>query len=291
MAEQPSTGRRSAPTDRFRRALDGLTPAVRVALIGLVILATLGGVWITKREDAASRPGWNVVWQDEFEGDSLDYFKWNAQDLASPRNNEVQYYTPNHVRVADGQLRIISDAIPFGGRSHTSGAVDSYGKFSFTYGRVEIRATLPRMGQGVWPALWLLGNGCNPLGSPCPWPTHGSTEIDIMEAVNTPTRLYTDLHFGTTPGQSMSPGRVERAGVNLADEAHTFAMEWEPGGVIRWYLDDEQIADRTVPGYFEGPMYLFLNTAIGGNWAGPPSAGTPFPQRFEIDYVRVYQRG
>lgn len=264
----------------------------RIALLSLLtaIVVVVATVAIITGDRGRQRPDWDLVFSDEFTGQQVDYFKWNVQDLASSRNNEEQYYTPNNVGLDRGQLRLTSERESFQGRAYTSGAVDTYRKFSFTYGRVEIRARLPVMGQGIWPALWMLGEGCNPVGQPCPWPTAGSNEIDILEATNTPTMLYNDSHHGTQLGQSMSPGRCERPVEDLSKGFHTFALEWEAGGVLRWYLDDEQVCERQLPGFFDAPMYLFLNTAIGGALPGPVADDTAFPQRFDIDSVRVYQR-
>lgn len=236
------------------------------------------------------RAGWVLRWQDEFDGDGLDWFRWNAQDAPSPRNHELQYYTPNEVDVAGGRLRLSSHRTSFRDRDFTSGAVDTYGKFAFTYGRVEVRARLPRMGQGIWPAVWMLGSGCNPLGQPCPWPTGPASEIDVLEAVSSPTTLYTNLRHGTSVGTSLSTGPAARAVDDLSDDFHTFAVEWDPGAVVRWYLDDELVDERRVPGAFDQPMYLLVNTAVGGDWPGAPDATTPFPQHFDVDFVRVYQR-
>jgi beta-glucanase (GH16 family) len=239
---------------------------------------------------SARRPGWQLVLHDEFDGGTVDGSVWNVQDLASPRNNELQYYAPHQVTVAAGRLRLTSDRTPAGDRMYSSAAVDTYGTFSFTYGRVEIRARLPEMGQGVWPALWLLGAGCNPVGGPCPWPTAGSNEIDVMEAVNDPTTFHTNLHYGTAVGTSLSPGPDTWTHPGLSKGFHTYAVEWEPGGVVRWYLDEDLLGQRTAPGFLDQPMYLLMNTAIGGDWPGPPDASTPFPQHFDIEHVRVYQR-
>ena len=262
---------------------------VLLLALALVLVGTLA-VLVVDGRGSVTRQGWNLVWDEEFDASVLDAGHWNAQDLASPRNSELQYYTPANVHLVDSYLELTTRREPLQGRDFTSAAVDTHGKFSFTYGRVEIRARLPAMGQGVWPALWMLGNGCDPVGGACPWPTAGANEIDIMEAVNTPSSLYNDLHFGTTEGQSQSPGRCEHHGVDLSAHFHTFAVEWEPGGVVRWYLDDDLICERSAPGFFDQPMYLFLNTAVGGVLPGPPAADTVFPQHFLIDSVRVYQR-
>jgi beta-glucanase (GH16 family) len=263
----------------------------RALVAALAVLLLLAVALVAGREGLLTyKPGWRLVLQDEFRGDRLDDRVWNAEDLPSSRNHELQYYTPDLITVGDGHLRLSSERVPRGGQAFSSAAVDTYGKFSFTYGRVEVRAKLPTMGQGLWPAVWLLGTGCNPTGSPCAWPTAGSNEIDIMEAVNLPTRTFTNLHHGTTVGTSLSTGSVEHTGVDVTARFHTFALEWEPGGVVRWYRDDELLEQRTVPGSFDQPMSLILNTAVGGDWPGAPADDTAFPQHFDVDFVRVYQR-
>lgn len=255
-------------------------------LVGLVCAFTVVSGCGTADVTSAN---WKLIWQDDF--DSWDPGHWNAQNLASPRNQEWQHYTPDNVSVAGGRLRLTSRRnTPVGDRTFTSGAVDTYGKFSFTYGRVEIEAKLPAMGPGVWPALWMLGDGCHPSGDPCPWPTMGANEIDIMEAVNQPTPYYVNLHFGSEVARSLTPGKIEYAAPDLSRSFHTFAVEWAPDGVVRWFYDGTLIGERSAPGSFTGPMYLFMNTALGGDWPGPVTEATVFPQEFEIDAVRVYQR-
>lgn len=286
----PTSSEAGGPTLVSRGAAG--RPGRRAAAAGLVLALVVVAAVVAAQEGTLSswRPGWTLVLQDEFGGDSLDEQIWNAEDLPSPRNHELQHYTPVLVGVGDGRLRLSSERVPRGGRPFSSGAVDTYGKFSFTYGRVEVRATLPAMGQGMWPAIWLLGTGCNPTGSPCAWPTAGSNEIDIMEGVNRPDRMFTDLHHGTSVGTSLSTGSEEHTGVDLTARPHTFAVEWEPGGVIRWYRDGDLLSARTVSGAFDTPMSLIINTAVGGDWPGPPADDTAFPQHFDIDHVRVYQR-
>jgi beta-glucanase (GH16 family) len=254
------------------------------------MLVAVAVVALKERPLVTYPPGWELLLDDEFTGDRLDHRVWNAEDLPSFRNHELQYYAPDLITVRDGHLRLSSERTPRGGQPFSSAAVDTYGKFSFTYGRVEVRAKLPVMGQGIWPAVWLLGIGCNPTGSPCAWPTAGSNEIDIMEAVSSPTRTFTNLHYGTTIGTSLTSGPVEHTGVDVTAGFHTFALEWEPGGVVRWYRDDDLLAERTVPGSFDQPMSLIINTAVGGDWPGAPDDDTAFPQHFDVDFVRVYQR-
>jgi len=158
----------------------------------------------------------------------------------------------------------------FQGQDYTSAAVDTYQKFSFAYGKVFIRAKLPHMGQGIWPALWMLGTGCNPVGPPCPWPGPGANEIDNLEAVNTPGTMYMTPHYGSEPGTDQTTGGCSFSGVDFSAGYHDFAMVWRPGGVIDWYVDGVQRCHREAPGFFTGPMYLIFNTAIGGSWPGNP---------------------
>jgi beta-glucanase (GH16 family) len=284
-----------ADTDRSAgRRTTSRVPGRRRRLLAVVLAAalllTVGAVAVRESTLTIYRPGWKLLLHDEFDGERLDDQLWNAEDLPSSRNHELQYYTPDLITVGDGHLRLSSERAARGSQPFSSAAVDTYGKFSFTYGRVEVRARLPEMGQGIWPAVWLLGTGCNPTGAPCAWPTAGSNEIDIMEAVNSPTRTFTNMHHGIRVGTSLSTGSREHTGVDVTADFHTFAIEWEPGGVVRWYRDDDLLTERSAPGFFDQPMSLILNTAVGGDWPGPPADDTAFPQHFDVDFVRVYQR-
>lgn len=237
----------------------------------------------------AHRAAWHLIWSDEFGGHRLNTHKWNTEYIASPRNNELEYYIPRNVAVQGGHLSLISKHESYKGQDYTSAAVDTYRKFSFTYGKVVIRAKLPQMGQGIWPALWMLGTGCNPVGSPCPWPAAGANEIDNLEAVNTPNTIHMTPHWGSVAGKDLTTGGCSFSSVDFSAAYHDFAMVWKRGGTIDWYIDGVRRCERSAPGYFKDPMYLIFNTAIGGSWPGNPDSTTPFPQSFDIDYVRVYQ--
>ncbi|HEX8507940.1 MAG TPA: glycoside hydrolase family 16 protein [Propionibacteriaceae bacterium] len=287
-ADDTQSGVRKAATGSGWPVLRGKRLGLLALLTALVVVVAVAA--ITTGDRGRHLVGWNLLFSEDFDASSLDPGRWNAQDLPSPRNNELQYYAPKNIEVDRSQLRLTAERERFRGRDYSSAAVDTHNKFSFTYGRVEIRARLPVMGQGIWPALWMLGNGCNPVGDPCPWPTQDANEIDILESTNAPTMLYNDSHHGTQMGQSLSPGPCQRDVEDMSQDFHTFALEWEAGGVLRWYLDGEQVCKRQIPGYFETPMYLFLNVAVGGDLPGPVADDTAFPQQFAIDHVRVYQR-
>jgi beta-glucanase (GH16 family) len=208
----------------------------------------------------------------------LDSAKWNNVFDARGYNGELQLYTPANVWVEDGHLRIESrrESISYQGQqyAYTSGRVDTNGKFSQMYGRFEVRARLP-MTRGVWPAHWLL-----PATS---WPP----EIDIMELLgHDPTTVYLSNHWGTPADHGLL--MLHYTGPNFAADFHTFVVEWEPS-TIRWLVDGVVRASTTdhIPAV---PMYLILNTAIGGTFPAYPDASTVLPQVHDIDYVRVYRR-
>jgi len=237
------------------------------------------------------RPGWTLIWQDEFEGSELDPEKWVAEIGGHGwGNNEYQFYTdrPENVRLENGNLVIEARKEFFIRRQYTSGRIKTQGLLSFTYGRVEARMKLP-YGQGIWPAFWMLGDNIDEV----PWPLSG--EIDIMEHVGKePRRIYGTVHG---PGYSGSGGIGHFTTLpekSLQQEFHTFAIEWDPGE-IRWFVDDEEFFKLTSDQVnnewvYDHPFFILINLAVGGYWPGYPDESTVFPQFLTVDYVRVYQR-
>lgn len=220
---------------------------------------------------------WHLIWQDEFENNCLDFNNWNIEDWAAEKNNELQYYSPNNVKVEDGLLKLISKNEKFKGREYTSGAVQSKGKFNFLYGKAEMRAKLPA-GQGVFPAFWMM-------------PEKEDTwlpEIDILEMLgHKPNEIWMVLHWLDTNGSLKSDYSIF-IGPDFSKDFHIFSIEWTPDS-ITWFIDGiEQFkSNKFIP---NENMYLYLNTAIGGDWPGSPDDTTVFPVIYEIDYVRVFQR-
>ena len=248
-----------------------------------------------------SRPGWTLVWHDEFDGSTLDLKKWNVLLREQSKHDELQYYVPDEVWVEDGVLRIRSARRDYGEQHYTSGRLDTSGKFAPVYGRFEIRGKLPG-GKGMWPAYWLypqnrdwamerlMGEAVaagqeRSIPEARPW----YSEIDIMEYLgHEPGVIYGTLHYRTFKGESKSSSGTLHADVDFSKDFHVYALEWEPDS-IRWYVDDRLI-HATVAGIPHAPHYIILNTAVGGQWPGNPDSTTVFPQFHDIDYVRVYQR-
>ena len=240
--------------------------------------------------------GYQLVFNDEFDSSNIDSSKWNTRYRWGPNwiiNNEEQYYIdslnePNFgespFRHGGGNLTIRATRTPGELRSNSreqdylSGAMTTHNKFTMKYGYVEMRAKLPR-GKGLWPAFWLLHNG-NDLRRP---------EIDVMEMLGDNTRLVYQTYHYYDGGNLRSTPSFRAPGPDYADDFHTFGMLWEPGRII-WYVDGNE-ANRYESGdVSDEDMYLLVNLAIGGAWAGSPDGGTSFPADFEIDYIRAYQQ-
>ena len=243
-----------------------------------------------------SYPGYTLSWADEFNSGALDAGAWTVEGgdgcpgLCGWGNNELEYYTgrPENLFFQDGKMIIEARKESYNGKSYTSSKLVTRGKKVFKYGRIDIRAKLPR-GKGIWPAFWLLPQN-NVYGN---WPTSG--EIDLMEMVgHEANKVYGTLHYGPGPGStSISRGYTLPAGV-FNDEFHVFSLEWK-ADLLKIYVDNNlfstvqksDIGNLTWP--FNEDFFLIFNLAVGGNWPGNPDASTYFPQWLIVDYIRVYQ--
>ncbi|MDP5275153.1 carbohydrate binding domain-containing protein [Chengkuizengella axinellae] len=246
-----------------------------------------------------SNEKWDLVWEDNFDGSSIDGSKWNfIQGGGGYGNNEWQNYTnrEENARVEDGSLILEAHEESFGGNDYTSAKLTTEGKGDWTYGKYEFRAKMPE-GQGIWPAIWMMPTDYELYGE---WPSSG--EIDIMEYLgHDPYSVYGTLHYGNPWTHTGQQFQLPDGG-SFADEYHTFSLEWEPGE-MRWYVDgilfskqndwftkhSNEGAEFTYPAPYDRDFYIQLNLAVGGNWPGYPDETTVFPQQMLIDYVRVYE--
>jgi beta-glucanase (GH16 family) len=241
---------------------------------------------------------WKLVWADEFNGTQIDPAKWKFEvNGKGGGNGEMQYYTDRsqNASVEDGHLTITARKEeyqgPDGKRSYTSARLISKGLGDWEYGRFEARIKMPK-GKGMWPAFWMMPTA-EAYGI---WPLSG--EIDIAEVIGQePNIVYGTLHYGDKwPNNVHSGDKYILPNGDFSDDFHVFAIEWQEGE-IRWYVDghlyDTQTQWRTASAPFPAPFnqqfYFVLNVAVGGAWPGPPNAATVFPQKMEVDYVRVYQ--
>jgi beta-glucanase (GH16 family) len=239
-------------------------------------------------------PGYTLIWSDEFSGNALDLNTWN-QEVGNGSggwgNNELEYYkdSPKNTFVSNGNLIIEARKETQGTYSYTSGRMTTQNKKSFRFGRIDIRAKLP-VGQGLWPALWMLGTNISSAG----WPACG--EIDIMELLGSiPSFAYGTLHWSSISGVHVSKGaHYTLPSGDFSKEFHVFSIIWGEN-YIQWFVDDDKYLDISIsdlgvaPYPFNASQFLIFNVAVGGNWPGSPDNNTKFPQRMFVDYVRVFQ--
>ena len=238
-----------------------------------------------------------LVWEDNFDGNQLNTEFWNydlgngCPDLCGWGNNEPQIYTndESNVKVEDGFLKLIGQHNPGGNPEYTSGKLTTKDKITSHSGRFEARIKMP-VGQGMWPAFWLLPND-QVYGR---WPLSG--EIDITEMVGyEPGTTHGTIHYGGSwPFNQYTGESTNSPGGNLNNQFHTYAVEWSETE-IKWFFDGQLFSVRNTsnlgsfPWPFDQDYYVILNLALGGNWPGYPDASTVFPQELVVDYVRLYQ--
>jgi len=227
----------------------------------------------------------NLAWSDEFNASPLDPAVWNYETGGGGwGNNELETYTnsADNVHIDTGYLHITATKV---GSSYYSARLTTQGKKIFTHCRVDIRAKLPE-GQGLWPALWMLGNNISTAG----WPSCG--EIDIMELLGqNPSKVYGTVHWDQS-GHVSSGGSMNLTGGTFSSGFHIFSLIWAPNH-FQWLIDNQPylIFNRSqVSGFpFDLPQFFIFNVAVGGNWPKPPDGTTVFPQNMIVDYIRVYQ--
>ena len=228
-----------------------------------------------------------LKWSDEFQLPALNTTVWNYE-LGKNNgwgNNELQEYTNSveNVNLESGYLNITAlNPVP---NSYTSGRITTQGKKEFTYGKMEIRAKLPE-GQGIWPALWMLGANISTQS----WPTCG--EIDIMEFLGHETnKVYGTAHWEDIGHKYLGSNTTLTTG-SFNEDFHTFTLTWTPNR-LAWSVDGDEYFEllrSTIPKFpWDLPQFFIMNVAVGGNWPGPPDETTVFPQTMTVDYIRVYQ--
>jgi beta-glucanase (GH16 family) len=230
-----------------------------------------------------------ATWTEEFSVDGApDVNKW-SYDIGGNGwgNNELQYYTDGlNASVAGGVLKITAKKEIFSGKGYTSSRLVTKNKADWLYGRLEIKAKLPK-GRGTWPAIWMLPTE-NAYGG---WPNSG--EIDIMEHVGyDPNNVHFTLHATAFFGSNGKGATKNIPGAT--DNFHIYRLDWAPYG-IRGYFDNEKIFEYLNPGGafttwpYDKKFHLLLNIAVGGTWGGAQGIDdTVFPATMEIDYIRYY---
>lgn len=239
----------------------------------------------------SSYPGYKLAWSDEFNDSVIDKSSWNYETGNNGwGNNELENYTSSAANsfISKGGYLVIEARKEDSGL-YTSARMQTKGKREFTYGRMDIRAKLPK-GKGIWPAIWMLGSAIDSV----PWPTSG--EIDIMELLgHRPDKIYGTIHWTNAEGKhDQLGGNYTLAGEDFSEKFHVFSILWD-STKIDWYIDNHKYFSankKDINGNypFNKPFFFILNVAVGGNWPGSPDSSTVFPQRMVVDYVRVFQK-
>ncbi|MEW6653875.1 MAG: glycoside hydrolase family 16 protein [Bacteroidota bacterium] len=270
-------------------------------------LFVLGGLFVIncssqttepeKKQETPQLAGYELVWADEFNYTGLpDPKKW-GYDVGGHGwgNQELQYYTNSrkeNARVENGKLIIEAKLEKFESSSFTSARLVTKNRGDWTYGRFEIRAKVP-YGKGTWPAIWMLPTIWN-LGNGG-WPDNG--EIDIMEHVGyNPNVIHASIHSNK---YNHTKGTQKTGTINIPDAVgafHNYIIEWTKDSIKAFVNDkhyftvvNEQRGWEFWP--FFKDFHLILNIAVGGTWGGAQGIDAAvFPQKMEVDYVRVYKK-
>lgn len=230
-----------------------------------------------------------LIWQDEFDEDGAPASHWFHETVPPNNgnwwNNEQQHYTNRRVNsiVENGYLKIIAKREDYQGKDYTSARMITKDRFEFQYGRVEIRAKLP-VGQGTWPALWLLGENIDEVS----WPRCG--EIDIMEhGDGEPGLVSSSVHQANANGDDYVQ-RGEQVIQNEDTEFHVYRMDWTED-YLEFFVDGRRHhyvgIDQNTP--FHQPFFLIFNVAMGGNFVGNSIDPDFVSSEMVVDYIRVYQ--
>ena len=255
------------------------------ALIGLPVLLALALPAAAAEEPPLTAPtDWQQSFSEDF--DRLDLSRWTTHypwgGHYIPGSKEEEYYidpvpgsTP--FSIENGILTIAANrassiqATQHQGRRYTSGALTSYPSFAQLYGYFEMRAKLPP-GRGLIPQFWLVQTDMT-------WPP----EIDVLETIGEPTRMYATVHWGKTDHHKSFAVDVS----DMTTGFHSYGVAWTPD-YVAWYFDGGRIAFTPTPSDMHKKMYLLVDLAVGGTWAGAPTAETPFPAKLQIDYIHAY---
>ena len=242
-----------------------------------------------------SYPGYNLAWSDEFNGAVLNQADWNYElgdgcpNNCGWGNNELEWYTAgDNLYIQDGKMIIEARAESKGGKNYTSTRITTQNKKTFTFGRIDIRAKVPK-GKGVWPALWMLGSNITTIS----WPKCG--EMDIMELLGQePSKVYQTIHYGPGPGSTQrTNSRISQTA--YSDGFHLYSLNWELDK-LQFLVDNVVLLETSKAEFggiaypFNDPFFFIINIAVGGNWPGSPDATTQLPQWMMVDYVRVFQK-
>lgn len=302
------TGATAAGVRTTTPAAKATAPATTTAASATALARTTAPASTTTTPSGATTTtSRRLLFDDEFDGAAGGLpsgSAWDPQEGAGWGTGQLQSYTARTQNVkldGAGNLALIAHKESYRGYDgeavgYTSARLQTKGRFSFTYGRVESRIKVPS-GAGIWPAFWTLGDDIYTKG----WPESG--EIDVMETIGSlPKELNGTVHAplgawsgsADVDGTEWTRGEIYTHATSLSDAFHVYAAEWTPGaidlsidGKVYFTINKSQMpaGGRWT---FDHPNHLLLNLAVGGEWPGAPTSATPFPSTMLVDWVRVY---
>jgi beta-glucanase (GH16 family) len=235
-------------------------------------------------------PGWKLIWNDEFDGKSIDSTKWQPCERGPSDWNDTMTRDPRCFEIGGGTLKLIGIVNPDTSKDKSAfltGGITSKGKFAFHHGRVLVRARF-KSAKGAWPAIWMMGEKGR-------WPRNG--EIDLMEHLNFDDKVYQTIH-------SYYANEVDKSRKNppkgtttpiQRDDYHTYGADWDDQKIVFTVNGKPTLTYPRVPEKgpdqwpFNQPFYLILSMQIEGKWVGKADP-EHYPAHMEIDWVRVYQK-
>lgn len=270
-----------------------------LTLLMLIVSVSCDETELAPLDEIDIPEGYSLIWQDEFNNDIIDLNSWayetgDGTEYGLPAgwgNNELQIYSSNPDNSyigSDGEVSsLVITALEDGAGGFTSAKLVTNDLLSIRFGRIDVKAKMPK-GQGIWPAIWMLGDNNDLID----WP--GCGEIDIAEVIGSqPSTYYTTLHFtnGENKHEEIQEAHILANG-SFSDSYHVFTLDWTPE-MMTFLLDGVQI--QQVPleedmKEFLRSFYLVLNVAVGGYWPGNPDNSTLFPQAMNVDYIRIFSQ-
>lgn len=258
---------------------------VKYALVWVILLMSIN--------KSVAQTNRRLIWSDEFNYTGLpDSAKWTFEK-GVVRNKEPQYYTAGrsgNCKVENGCLVIEAKKENYKGCEYTSASITTQHKMDFRYGRVEMRARVPK-GTGCWPAFWMLGADHGMVK----WPDCG--EIDIMGFVGRDSsRVYGTVHYANDLDKYEHRGANPVVGAPY-DGFHIYAIGKTKSSIsfyydsLKYFVFDLTKAAKKTKKIFDKPFYVLINLALGKEGTlGGRLDDSILPIKYYVDYVRVYKR-
>ena len=274
-------------------------------------------------ELSAQGTKYKLVWEENFDQKSLDTSVWNIEIVSNPANKEMQYYVEEAVELGEdpksgeSSLIITVQKKKYKHRHFTSGRLNSIGKLSFRYGRVDARIKMPKTGNGLWPAFWMKGADNDSI----PWPMCGELDIIELGHVDGIKRGISDRYLGAAchwgPKLSINYSESQKKTIQYSiqdDEYHIYTLIWDET-CIKIYVDLDKYPDaepyyrfcyadncQKAATFYRKPYSFILNLAVGGGYTGITgndnvdkitalNEENNLEAKMYIDYIRIYQTG